>query len=194
MASSCSLDTPLTTANAKRCRRCWQVKAIAEFRRRYTGTEDRHTLCRDCFNADVAQRRAKKRNKELHRFNQQVNRQAQSIAAVIATTAEMIARFGGVDRFATAWKEVLDRASADGKPHLVVRGMLTVVNLINASTVLRESGPQPVEMDDDDLCRAMDKSVIRIVQQNPELAISAARRLGWTIMPNAEHAEECHQI
>jgi hypothetical protein len=178
----------------KRCRRCQQIRPLDQFRRRYTGTENRHALCKACFNEDAAQRRATKRFKTLHEHNKRINRQAQSVAIVVAATAEIVGRFGGVDGFVTAWKEALDRASADGKPHLVVRGMSMVVHLINTCETIRESGPQPDELDDEDLRWEMERCVTRIVQQNPELAISAARRLGWTIAPNEEHAEEVMQV
>jgi hypothetical protein len=43
-------------------------------------------------------------------------------------------------------------------------------------------------LSDEDLERAFKKGVLEEIEQKPELAIEAARKLGWTVIPPEVHS------
>jgi hypothetical protein len=98
-------------------------------------------------------------------------------------TGEMIARFGGLDRFVATWKDAVDLAAREGKHYLVSRSLVAVLNLTVASTRIDEAQNQTTDVDDEDLERQFDQAVLRIVAGHPELALRAAQQLGWTLIP-----------
>lgn len=64
------------------------------------------------------------------------------------------------------------------------------MNLVVASSALEGTVAQSDMIDAEDLRREMERCVAQVVQHNPELAISAARQLGWTITPPNQDFDE----
>lgn len=182
--------TTAPSMQTKPCGTCSELKPIGEFRRRLSGTEIRHSQCRQCVNQQARMRHLKTRDRQLHAYNQQINTEVQGLSRMAEVTSGIVNEFSGVEGFVSGWKAVLDRAGDAGKHYLVARGLQTVLKLIDGCNELRDVRPQPVELSDQDLHRTMLESVERIVQENPILAVSAARRLGWDVIPPPETLQE----
>ena len=111
------------TANAetKFCATCGFERPVTEFRRRYAGTEKRHSKCRTCFNEELRERRAAKRRGEFYHEESRLVR-ARSTNELVGLTNSMIRRFGGIDGVAARFHDYLKGAEAAGKYHLAIRG------------------------------------------------------------------------
>lgn len=175
--------TSAARIQTRRCTRCCLVKHMSEFRRRYAESEVRHTECRQCARERARLRRLKQRDRRLHDYSQKVKDRAHNAASVAALTAEMVRLYGGIDEFALAWKQAIDDAAVRGKSYLVVRGFDAVVRLAEANSELQKQDRRLELIDDRDLQRQLDAVATRVIAGNPELAISAARRLGWHLEP-----------
>jgi len=109
-------------------------------------------------------------------------------------TAQMIQRFRALDGFVETWKAALDAAAEQGKDHLVCRSLSAIMHLVVACSSVQASVTQPDMVEDEDLRRQLEQAATQVVVQNPQLAIRAARQVGWTITPHEDHAEEVQQV
>lgn len=92
---------------AKICYVCGRVLPVEHFRYRKHGSPARQGKCRACHNGYMRTYRTARRHRKLTQFATQV-RQETSASKVAALCGAMIARFGGLDRFCTAWKAQID--------------------------------------------------------------------------------------
>ena len=82
-----------------------------------------------------------------------------------------------------ASQEALDSAATKGRHATVCRSFAAITNLVVACSSLEQSVGAAVTINDEDLVWQMERSVVDVVRCNPELAVSAARQLGWTVIP-----------
>ena len=155
-----------------------------------------HTVCRDCRNWLRREETRLSREKDAHRYAQRVNRlaAAEKTVQLLTVTAQMIERFGGLDELVRTWKRAIDAAEEKGKDHLVCRSMTAIMHLVVACTSLQVSVTQPDMVDDEDLRREFEAVTARVIVSHPELAIRAARQLGWTIIPPDNNANDGRSV
>ena len=186
----------------KLCTDCLQEKPLTDFRRRYHDSDKRHNQCRDCFARYMRYRRAVKRGKQIRSFVAEVKTMCNR-DAVTALCAHMAQRMGGVRALGAAlWAHL--NAAAKARP---VRKMVLDTHLAIANLMLVAEQQKPDQIDvreytDDELDFAhreadrrhkeiceLEKSLLQLeaveqlIQSEPEYAIAAAARLGWTVIP-----------
>lgn len=93
----------------------------------------------------------------------------------------MFEQFGGLRGFVAAFHAYFEDAKT--KAGLgVYRCMQSVIRL---TQYCEENRRQPDEMTDEELELNFSKSIEQYILANPEVAIAAAKRLGWQIIPAA---------
>ena len=168
--------------DTKFCEQCTCFKPITEFRRRSRDGFVRLNQCRTCHNATERQRRNGRRKQLNHRrmakvLTQLKNEDRHDRLELLCSV--MFRQFGGLQGLVRAWQAYFQRASRKGG-FAAFRSLQAVVRLTQdcEATV-----PQPSELSDDELQSGLDASVAQLIQQQPEVAIAAAKRLGWTVVP-----------
>ena len=175
----------MTASDTRFCNQCLKVKPITEFRRRSRTGSARLGQCRACHNESERQRLANKRAHRNHRRmakcltelkNERSNDRLELILGV------MITKFGGMQGFITAWDKYCSLAM-EQSGFAAFRCFSTVIRL---AQYCEEHRSDPSEMTDEELERAMMEHTEHLIQQHPELAVAAARRLGWQVEPVGE--------
>lgn len=167
---------------AKRCRRCHRVLAIGQFRFHYRRQGIRHRECNKCAREIARERRIRDRNGDIYEFLTETRR-AQTAEALAAMIEEMIGRYHGVRRFAQRWYEAAEAARESGRTATALRSFVVLTRVMATH---EELSPKAHELSDDELAARADQSVIRLIEQHPEVAVRACRRLGWQVTPMPE--------
>ena len=195
----------------KVCTDCLQERPLTEFRRRYRDSDKRHNQCRGCFAKYMRYLRAVKRGKLIRKFVAEV-KTASNRDVLTAMCVRMAQRLGGVDALCAGWVAHL-HAAAEARPgsKMVLDTFRAIVNLM---AVAEQQKPEQIdvrELTDDelhfrireeerrykDICELEKlnmqlEAVEQLIQSEPEFAIAAAARLGWTVIPPGEdgHGEQ----
>lgn len=118
----------------------------------------------------------------------QINHYSDRPGRIQRLLEEMVRRFQGPDRFCEAWFEAYQHAVSAGKLHLAARHLNAVLNLSAAAN--RENDSPYAYLSTEDLQRATADELVSLVKSRPELAVEAARSLGWTVLiPESSSAE-----
>jgi len=88
--------------------------------------------------------------------------------------------FGGLETFAAAWVDYFRRA-AEGRGATGLRCFQAFIALLQ---YLEANGPKASDLSDEDLGHELMTATKRLIQEQPELALEAARELGWTLTPS----------
>jgi len=110
----------------------------------------------------------------------------------LTMTAEMaIRRFGGIEKFTATLVEAANKAEVGSREYLEI--LLAVVRLQvfcaeeERAKKDNEDLQAVVELTtNDDVGRELDALVADLIRSSPQIAIDAAARLGWTVIPPAE--------
>ena len=134
------------------------------------------------------ERRKAQRRRIPHTYASEVNRARQRINQIIALTRKMFQQLGGVDGAVREWVEAIQHAKAEGKSHLVVRSFMSIVELQKSCEKFQ---PMIEDMDQEELQEAIRAKLVRLIAEQPELALLAASQLdGWTVIPPLEIERE----
>ena len=195
----------------KVCTDCLQERPLTAFRRRYHDSDERHNQCNECFARYTRYLRAVKRGKQIRRFVAEV-KTISNRDVLTALCAHMAQRFGGVSALAAKWAAHI-RAASEARPgsKMLLDTFRAIGNLM---LVAEQQKPEEIdvrELTDDELDFAyreadrrhkeiceLQKSLLQmeaveqLIQSEPEYAVAAAKRLGWTVIPPSEdeHGEE----
>ena len=173
---------PAVIGETRFCEGCASVKPITEFRRRSRNGQKRLKRCRDCHNRAERKRRAAKRAETEQRSvakyltqlrNEDSNERLERLVSV------MFQRFGGMQGFLKAWDSYHQLAVAKGG-YAAFRCFESIFRLVQ---YCEESRPDPGQMSEEEVQRSMIEELKRLIRQHPELAVAAAREIGWTIRP-----------
>lgn len=171
----------LASPGHKLCRHCCEEKPLTEFRRRRTGSEDRHAACNSCRNQQAretyAQRRSKK-NGNLIAAAMRKLKGAASYAEVEYFVGSMVDAFGGVQGFVVAAWEHFDRAPAGRK----LEFFMAMQRLIELS---QPPEPDLDSLSDDELEEVFARQVAELLEAQPEVAAGVLRSQGWSVEPPA---------
>ena len=144
------------------------------------------TDCNFCHNRYERVRRKnlrlKGRDKTIARFAIQL-RLAPDANRVNLLCREMFKRYGGVDGFSKAWIQQAQRAM-QSRP-----GSTPALNFFAGVASLvkhaQDARPTASDLDDADLNDELTATVMRLVEDRPELVVEAAQRAGWQVVsPN----------
>jgi hypothetical protein len=167
------------------CYDCGLELPLDHFRRRKQGAEARQGRCRLCYNAYMRQYRRHRRVKALHRFASRVKSEP-SPSRVAALCDGMIVRFGGLEALCAEWAEVANavvRENRGSRAALnVFQAMFRLVEVSNA----QPPEPDVVAMSNDQLERHLLECAEAVIRRHPGVALAAAERIGWTVIPPGE--------
>ncbi len=168
------------------CRQCLVPKPIDEFRLRRRGGTERMRQCSSCHSQTEKLRRASRRSKlerdAAAKFALDL-KNAKNHKQVVLLCNAVIKRFGGMGAFASAWLKQAETACGE-KP-----GSKKACDFFQAGLRLMEyceaQRPNMGQMSDEELRTRAMYEIQRFIEQQPEVAIAAANRLGWTVIPPA---------
>ena len=171
----------LASPGHKLCRHCCEEKPLTEFRRRRTGSEDRHAQCNSCRNRKQREQYALQRaktNGDLVAKAMRKLKGAATYAEVEYFIGSMIEVFGGVQGFAQAtWK-----CFGVAPPGRKLEFFMAMQRAIELS---QPPEPDVDAMSDDELDEVFTKQVSELLTENPHVAADALRVLGWSVEPPA---------
>lgn len=108
---------------------------------------------------------------------------AENRSKMEAAFAAAIRRCGGVRGFVQEWWQQYEAAKDQAPGSLrTIRMLSAVIRLMEVAELSRPKADVSL-LSDDDLDREIQEHVIRFVDDHPEIAIWAARRLGWELVP-----------
>lgn len=177
-----------TTADDWRvCNHCGRPKPIEQFRVVARATGRRSPECNYCHAERERVRRKRQRRVErgaaLDRFAARVCGTS-TWRRVEGAADDIIRRFGGIERFAEAFFGQYEKTKPGSRKRLDM--LLGVLRMSQCADVLRAEEARANAdsiVDESDIQRGMHEAVKNLVQAEPALAIEAASRLGWTIIP-----------
>ena len=181
-----------STEEARLCEHCLKWQPFGEFRRRSRDGEARLRQCRTCHAQAERQRRANRKGKTIDKFASALNR-ATGMAMASTLCGEMYNQFGGVAGFATAIWSHYEEATISSKTRILLMiGHFTELNSASREDCDPYSARTLGLLTDEDLERRVEEQTERAIVSNPQLAIAAAARLGWTLIPpDDDDAESC---
>ena len=172
---------PTAQPPTKACHQCLQNRPLGEFRRQHRN-ESRLMNDYNFFHNryERVQRRntrLKGRDEAIAHFAMQL-RYATDANRMLLLCRDMFARYGGVQGFAESWAILAKRARPGSK-----RALNFVVAVANLLKFAKDARPPVKELDDKDLEDELTVTVMRLIEDRPELVIEAAQRLGWQVSP-----------
>lgn len=134
-----------------------------------------------------ASRRSKQQRAEMAKVAAQLKNAAdhQQVALICSAT---VRRFGGLSRFVTAWIRHFEAARKESPGSKKTLDFFQAVQrMIEHCDAAR---PDPGQLTDAELNERLVEQVKQLIQQQPELAVAAAHRLGWTVIPQVCGTEQ----
>ena len=172
---------PTTPPQTEACHEYLQVRPLAEFRLQHRNESRRMNDCNFCHNRSERVRRRdarlKGRDKTIARFAMRL-RHATDANRVLLLCHQMFARYGGVQGFAESWAMQTKRTRRGSK-----RALNFFVAIANLLQFAKDTRPPVKELDDKNLEDELTVTVMRLIEDRPELVIEAAQRLGWQVSP-----------
>ena len=132
----------------------------------------------------------RKRGKIIADYNYHVRRR-RCPEAIAIMCQELAAQFGGFGNAARIWRETLDSASQAGRHASVLRSFATLAKLLETHRTL---GPHAADLSDEELEQRKNWSLVAFVRKHPQVAVEAARTIGWQVVPVAATREELGSI
>ena len=97
---------------------------------------------------------------------------------MVAICNAMVDRFGGLNELSLEWKQqIISRPGTAAS----LRSFLAITRMIKACSNLPRPGV--AQLSDDDLAGELAVTVMRLVQDRPELAVEALQQAGWQVCP-----------
>jgi len=177
----------------KTCGTCGRTKPIEEFRFRDQAKGARHSMCNTCWAGYHRDYRTERRNQKLKDYVEKLATDASSPESFGARTrAEavlraMLARFGGLERFADDWFEFIVLAGASGKFQVVQRSLEAILRLIEVvDRDEKGQGEHSGHMSVEEMQESLVKSLVTAVWKDPDVGVLVLEELGWKLEPPAE--------
>ena len=96
-------QTARIASKQKTCRRCLQRLPNEQFRRRYQAQDKRHTLCRECVNAEARTQRLASRHRLLRTMCSEIRRTNGSADQIMKIISGVAQQLGGMNRLVDEW-------------------------------------------------------------------------------------------
>jgi len=140
--------------------------------------------CRECHNDAERRRRAGKRTeadrKAIAKFTTQLKNETDDRRVRLLCLA-MIKYHGGLQQLVRCWVEQLEHCRKKNPGGFAAMGFFSAIARL--SEYCEAQKPKPSEMTDEELHEAAMGQTVRLIQSNPQLAVVAAQRLGWKVVP-----------
>ena len=163
------------------CAKCRIRKSHSEFRRRRAGSEQRHSTCRPCYNQEMREYRASRKQTRLEKTIRSLGRQRRRDHSITtALVRDALKRFGGVSGFGREWRRVYDSAQEAGNHMLAFSCVQALVNLRTAAEATEPDYDEMDELITEDLERRV---VYGALETNPGIVEFYAKSWGWTEPP-----------
>ena len=175
----------ITEKPVKLCSECAELKPLTSFRRRYRDRPQRVTVCNFCHVRRERLRRRKKRQQK----DQLV---IQKFATAYCSTRDQqrrrrifqlgIKAVGGFDSFLKKWVAAIhDLVNRGQSSPRLLRLFELLWELQREQDMQRRATLDNTS--DADLKNLVDMQLKKLIEQDPELVLSAAQRLGWGLIP-----------
>jgi hypothetical protein len=170
------------------CEQCSEIRSLTDFRRRYLDRPDRMKNCNRCHAERERERRRRRREKceemQIQRFVSGIcNVQDLERRRLIVDSA--IQSFGGIDKFLKSWLGAIESLVARRKySPRSVRFFECLMELQTEQNRRRRAALENAS--DEDLKALIDERLSNWIEDDPELVLMAASKLGWTIIPPRE--------
>jgi len=165
------------------CLGCHRDLPLDRFPPRRVGAAVRRGKCRQCLASYMRSYRAARRRKALGRVTAALAR-AERPSQAETLVADAFRRFGGASAFIT---ELVGQYTAarhknpGGRQAMnVLLALARLMELAEASRPKRDLGL----LSDEDLQRQQEEAVLRMIAARPELALWAARKLDFLVVPS----------
>jgi len=177
-----SLTRIAATEDIRFCEQCCEFRPLTEFRRRSRAGTGRMHQCRQCHNQSERMRREKRRAKRerssvatwLTRIKNE-----RSNARLEFLIGAMLHQFGGMENYVAAYADYHRHAMQQGE-FAAYRCLQSLFRLLE----LREAKePDPYDMTDEELEHYLAEQTKAAIRLQPELAVAAAKELGWSVIP-----------
>ena len=119
-----------TVADAKTCTTCLRERPISEFRRRLRNSEHRHTVCRECYNAEQRERQKARRGRRVCTYVKEIVAAKRDANRVVALTSSLFRELQGVEAVVSSLAGAIDDAHAAGRHATVFRFYKMLVDLL----------------------------------------------------------------
>ena len=170
-----------TVADTKTCTTCFHERSISEFRRRWKDNEERHTVCRECYNAEQRERQRARRGRRVCTYVKEMVAAKRDANKVVALTSRLFSDLNGLEAVVSSIKGALENAQAAGRHATVFRIYKMLMDMLIVSDQLRRE--QLSSLSDQELEELRRREIRDEISENPALAIVAAHELQWTIIP-----------
>ena len=185
--------TATITEERRVCEQCFESKPLSEFRCKKRGTSLRARECRTCHNETERLRQAEKRAKATDlafaQFHAQLKR-TRDEKRVAILVAVMVESFGGLHEFVAAWIGHIDQAMEKSPGSKKVLDFFQAITQMSDAAHKYHKPPDPAEMTTENLTFALRQQLRDLVRDEPELAVAAARELGWEVRPSVPTASD----
>ena len=172
------------------CGHCSEIRSLTDFRRRYRDRDrpDRMHMCNSCHARRERERRRRKREQRDHM-------QTERFVSGICNTRDLQRRrlivdsaiqgCGGIDKFLKSWLGAIESLVARRKySPRSVRFFECLMELQTEQDARRRAALENAS--DSELAAMIDERLDGWIRSDPALAVDAARRLGWKVVPPAD--------
>ena len=159
----------------KSCSRCKLELPITAFRIVCKLTGRRAPFCRKCHARAETERTRKKRVRGLNRYITALQKSPES--AIGLTVSALIEHLGGTEKFVQLWIASIDTAT----PNRRLRSFEALGKLL--AWCESRTKEEFRTLSQDELESSMDFEIERAIQRDPRLAVGAAIKLGWQVIP-----------
>jgi hypothetical protein len=163
---------------------CARELPIECFRLNRKGKPWREYWCRDCHNKAEKERNKRRGDKALQRFARSAHFQHldRRLRALAITTLK---KLGGVERMSTRWVAALKAAEAQNPgASFIADSYSSILRLFMFVWSKPDLAPtEPEQMTDEELAQVHAWELAEFIQSHPDVAVAAAKTLGWTVVP-----------
>jgi len=163
------------------CNFCARLLPVEYFRRKSRKSEQRHSQCRDCHTAYRREYERKKRHKHIVSVAGEIVNSKRDRNLVILLVHELNRRFKGTAAVAELWSDATTEAVARGRSYTSFRLLQGFLELAVVARELREE--QMEDSTQNELQQYITAETLQLIREKPEIAVSAAESIGWTVLP-----------
>lgn len=169
------------------CSGCAQIKPDTQFRRRYRDRPDRMNQCNSCHSARerarLARRRQQRRGVEIQKFASAIcstrDRQQRKLICDLG-----VQQFGGINKFLKTWHDTVRSMVSSGQRSPRLLKFCELIWEIQREEI-EQLRQELRDMPEDELEALVRRHVAELIQDDPQLAVDAAERLGWRLTPKS---------
>lgn len=173
-------NLPVQT-QTRTCKQCLRRLPMDRFRR-VRDTQFRLKTCMECRVRTEKLRRSRLKGMEetsaIRDFERQLLEAKHEVVQEVVVS--MVKKFGGPNELVAKWFEIQQQATPNRRLRSV-EALLKLMAYHDASASERNADVE--RMDETEIEQEMEREVEKLIKHNPQIAVDAARGLGWTVVP-----------